>query len=61
MADGRVSHRKLPMAHSSIRHYKGPPRWVKYSAIIAMLLELMIGVHFFLGGMAQMHGAIPAG
>ena len=42
--------------------YKGAPRWVKISAIIALVLLLLIGVHFFLGGgLAGIHGAASSG
>ena len=30
--------------------YKGTPRWFKISAITALVLLLLIIVHFFLGG-----------
>ena len=42
--------------------YKGAPRWVKISALIAVFLLLLIISHFFLGGgMAGMHGAASSG
>ena len=42
--------------------YKGAPRWVKISVIIAVALLLPIILHFiFGGGMAGMHGLAVGG
>ncbi len=38
--------------------YKGPPRWVKKSAITAVNLVLLFAIHFFsIGGISAMHPA----
>lgn len=38
----------------------GTPRWVKVSAVIAIVLVLLFVTHLFFGGMPGTHG-LPAG
>ena len=46
---------------ASADDYKGAPRWVKISAIIAVVVLLPIILHYiFGGGMAGMH-SLPTG
>ena len=47
------------MADLVTREYKGPPSWVKKSAIIALILVLLFVIHFFFGGsISGMHQAV---
>lgn len=48
------------MADPASGEYQGPPRWVKKSAIIGLILVLLFAIHFYFGGgMSAMHQVAP--